>query len=112
MRRIIDNKRIEMTDDEWNLYQEICKSYDRTNFSGKELFRGLFETDENGLITFLRPPTNFTSMEVFLFMMSLFCHQHLRQMYLKVDQVCEEVGEKSKTLDELIEKAKKDLATK
>lgn len=86
MRRIIDKKRIDLTDDEWQLYQEICKSYDRPNFKGSDLFAELFETDENGIIVFLKPPTNYTSMEVFLFMMSVMMHQHLRVMYGKVDE--------------------------
>lgn len=102
MRRIINNKRIELTDDEFKLYQEICKSYDRPNFKGSDLFVDLFETDENGIITFLKPPTQFTSMEVFLFMMSVFCHQHVRQMYDRTDDICLQLKEKIKKADELI----------
>ena len=107
MRRIIDKKRIDLTDDEFKLYQEICKSYDRPNFKGSELFAELFETDENGIITFLRPPTNFTSMEVFLFMMSVLCHQHLRVMYSRVDEAvadCRKATEKANALIADLEK--------
>lgn len=92
MKRIINHKRVDITDDEWNLYQEICRSYDRPNFKGESLFVDLFESDENGIITFLKPPSkNFTSMEVFLFMMSIFCHQHLRVVYARSDEVLKEV---------------------
>ncbi len=76
--RIIDNKRINLTDSEWALFQEICKSYDRPNFQGKDLFKGLFETDDNGIIIFLRPPTSaYTSMEVYMFLITVMIHQHV-----------------------------------
>lgn len=107
VRRIIDKKRILLTDPEWELYQNICKSYDRPNFSGSSLFAELFETDENGVITFLKPPTRFTSMEVFLFMMSIMQHQHLRAMYEQVDAAvadCQKVTEKANTLIADLEK--------
>ena len=38
MLRIIDNKKIDLTDSEFALYNEICKSYDRNNFSGKDFY--------------------------------------------------------------------------
>lgn len=91
MIRIIDYKKVDMTDDEWHQYQEICKSYDRPNFKGTDLFQGLFESDNKGLILFLRPPKNYTSMEVFLFIMSIFCHQHLRLMYSRLDESLKEM---------------------
>lgn len=75
--RIINNKRIELTEDEFKYYQEICKSYP----SGKELFNDLFETDENGLITFLRPPQKNFSMEIIIYLQNVMLHQHVRAMY-------------------------------
>ena len=70
--RIIDNKKIRLTDDEYTLYQEICKEYSRQNFEGSDLFRGLFETDKNGIIVFLKPPRGrrFT-MEVIIFLLNI-----------------------------------------
>lgn len=103
MFRIINNKRIDLTEDEWRLYQEICKSYDRPNFKGSDLFAELFETDAKGIITYLRPPTRFTSMEVFLFMMSIFMHQHVREMYHQVDDICLQMKEKIKNVDETLQ---------
>lgn len=93
--KIINNQRIDLTEQEWTLYQEICRSYDRPNFKGEELFRDLFETDDQGLIVFIKPPSNrFTSMEVVLFIMSVFQHQHIRLMHKKVDNICEELKNK------------------
>lgn len=107
MRRIINNKRIELTDDEWQLYQNICRSYDRPNFKGESLFVDLFETDADGLITFLKPPAkNYTTMEVFLFMMSVMQHQHLRVMYAKVDEAVKDLTDLKTEFRTLIADAK------
>ena len=95
--RVIDNKKVEMTEDEWNMYQKIVKSYTTATNKGEDLFRDLFETDGNGIIIFLRPPSKFrTSFEVFLFLMALMQHQHLRLMQDQINEVCKEVREKAK----------------
>lgn len=87
-----------MTEDEWNMYRDICRSYDRPNFKGEELFRDLFETDDNGVVIFLKPPSNrHTSMEIFLFISAIMQHQHIRMMHKKVDELC-------KTLKQDVEK--------
>ncbi len=78
MLRIIDNKRINLTDSEYKLYQEICQSYNTATRKGEDLFKDLFETNEHGIIIFLRPPSrNYSSMEVFMFLISIFIHQHI-----------------------------------
>lgn len=92
--KIVDNKKIEMTEDEWDYYKGICRSYDRVNFKGEELFRELFETDDNGIIVFIRPPAKATSMEVYLFICSMFEHQHIRLIHKQVDDLCKELKEK------------------
>src|SRR5579885_356987 len=95
--RIIDNKKVDMTEDEWTMYQKIVKSYTTMTNKGEDLFIVLFETDENGIIMFLKPPSKRqTSFEVFLFLMSLMQHQHLRLMQKQVDDLCEQVREKLK----------------
>jgi hypothetical protein len=86
---IIDNKRIDLTIDEWNLYQKIVASYTSTSNRGEDLFIDLFETNEQGIITFLKPPSKRqTTLEVFLFLVSIMVHQHLRQVHAQVDQLC------------------------
>jgi hypothetical protein len=95
--RIIDNKKIEMTEDEWTMYQKIVKSYTSMTNKGEDLFIDLFESDDNGIIMFLKPPSKRqTSLEVFLFLMSLMQHQHLRLMQKQVDDLCSQVREKIK----------------
>lgn len=89
---IIDNKKIDMTPDEWSMYQKIVKSYTTLTNRGEDLFIDLFETDDQGIIIFLKPPsTRQTSFEVFLFLMALFQHQHLRQMHAQVDDAIAEI---------------------
>lgn len=101
MLRIIDNKRVDLTNQEWNLYQEICRSYDQDNLGmkGEELFKGLFETDKYGTIIFLRPPRHkFSSMEVYMFLVGVMIHQH-------VGTACDHVDNLVKTLDKTIKEA-------
>jgi hypothetical protein len=62
---------------------------------GEDLFIDLFETDDNGVIMYLKPPSKRqTSFEVFLFLMSLMQHQHLRLMHKEVTDVCNQMKEK------------------
>lgn len=83
----IDNKKVDLTADEYDLYNKIVKSYTTTTNKGEDLFIDLFETDENGIIIFLKPPSKRqTSFEVFLFLMSIMQHQHLRLMHAQVDE--------------------------
>src|SRR5580698_488974 len=100
--KIIDNRKIDMTDDEWQMYVAICRSYDRPNFKGEELFRELFESDDKGRIVFLKPPsTRHTSMEVFMFMSIIFQHQHVRDMHNQFSSLCKKVQEKLDELDKI-----------
>lgn len=95
--RVINNKRVEVTEDEWTMYERIVKSYTTETNKGEDLFNDLFETDANGIIIYLKPPSKFrTSFEVFLFLMSLMQHQHLRLMHKQVDDVCAQMKEKMK----------------
>lgn len=98
--KIIDNKKIDLTDDEWDMYQKIVKSYTNLTNKGEDLFIDLFETNDDGIIVFLKPPSKRqTSLEVFLFLMSVFQHQHLRLMYKQVNDMCEQMKNKINEYD-------------
>lgn len=100
--RIIDNKKVEITEDEWSMYQKIVKSYTSITNKGEDLFIDLFEVDDSGVIIFLKPPSKRqTSFEVFLFLMSLMQHQHLRLMHAQINDVCQQMKNK---LDEIKKK--------
>lgn len=103
--RIVDNKKLDLTDDEWNMYQKICRSYDRQNFKGDIIFRGLFESNDRGIIVFLNPPTvNHTSMEALCFIQNIYHHQHLRELYKRVDEAISDLKKKEKELDDKLKK--------
>ena len=98
--RIVDNKKLEMTDDEYTMYDRIVKSYTIPPNNGAHLFMDLFETNDEGIIMFLKPPSKRqTSFEVFLFLMSLQSHQHLRQMHKQIDDICSQVKDKMAEID-------------
>lgn len=98
--RIVDSKKIDMTDDEYMMYQKIVASYTTATNKGEDLFKELFETDDAGIIIFMRPPSKFrTSFEVFLFLMSLTQAQHIRIMYGQVTDICSQMKHKMQELD-------------
>ena len=100
--RVIDNKRIDLTAAEWDLYLEICKSYDdeRSHRKGKDMFVGLFETNKEGMIIFLKPPTHkFSSMEVYMFLVGIMVHQHLGMACDHVDRLTQRMLEKEVEYD-------------
>ena len=93
----IDNKRVDLTHDEIQLYNKIVASYTSLTNKGEDLFIDLFETDENGIIIFLKPPSKRqTSFEVFLFLMAVMQQQHIRLMYKQIEELSIEVREKIK----------------
>jgi hypothetical protein len=109
MIRVVDNKKLDMTEDEWMLYQKIVHSYTTLSNKGEDYFIDLFETNEEGIIIFLKPPSRRqTSLEVFLFLMSLMQHQHLRLMHQQIDEVVTEL--KKKKPEAVAEAKKKTLA--
>ncbi len=101
---VIDNKRIMMTDDEWKLYEAICEANsDPPHQNGKDFFANLFEVDANGMIVYLRPPTKICSFEVFLFVMSLMTHQHLRDSHKQVSNAVARMEQRLTDLTKKVE---------
>ncbi len=95
--RVVNNRKLEMTDDEWDMYQKIVQSYTDVTGKGEDLFMDLFEANDDGIIIFLKPPSKRrTSLEVFLFLMALMQHQHLRLMHNQIDEVVAEIKKNNK----------------
>ena len=93
--RVVDNKKLDMTQDEWNMYEGIVKSYTTPTNRGEDLFIDLFESDDSGIIIFLKPPSRRQStLQVFLFLMALMQHQHLRLMHQQVEDVLASISDK------------------
>jgi len=102
---IIDNKKVDLTHDEEQMYKDICASYTGNGVKGEDLFFDLFETDDNGIIVFLKPPSKRqTSFEVFLFLMSVMQNQHIRAQYKVLDEAVDEIKNKIKEIDEKLAK--------
>lgn len=99
-----------MTPEEVKAYTDICRSYDRPNYKGDDLFIDLFETDNKGNITFIRSPSKQTSMEVFLFICALYEHQGRRLMEAKEEERLNDLSKRFETrLNELSDKYEKRL---
>lgn len=95
--RVVNNRKLEMTDDEWDMYQKIVQSYTDVTGKGEDLFIDLFEANDDGIIVFLKPPSKRrTSLEVFLFLMALMQHQHLRLMHIQIDEAVAEIKKNNK----------------
>ena len=102
---IIDNKKVDLTSDEWQMYQKIVKSYTTQTNKGEDLFMDLFESDNNGIIMFLKPPSKRqTSFEIFLFLMAVQQQQHIRIMYDRVADICKQMKDKMAELDQKLQK--------
>jgi hypothetical protein len=104
--KIIDNKRMEMTKEEYDLYLRICNSYPQ----GKDLFRGLFETSKDGVIVFLIPPEKEFSMEVVIFLQNLMVQQNLRKVYREHDESIKEYKSCIKDLQKTVDNLAKDIS--
>jgi hypothetical protein len=99
MAYVIDNKKVDLTIDEWDLYKKIVKSYTTATNKGEDLFIDLFEVNEDGIIVFIRPPSRRqTSFEVFLFLIAIQSQQHIRVMYKRIDDLCVQIKEKLKEI--------------
>jgi hypothetical protein len=103
--RIVDHKCLDMTDEEFELYQKIAASYTTANNRGEDLFQDLWESDDNGIILFLKPPsTRRTTFEVFLFLMSIQQQQQIRLMYQQVEDICFQMKTKMNELNDRLQK--------
>jgi hypothetical protein len=119
--RIIDHKKVLITDDEYSFYDEICKGYDKPNFKGSDLFQDHFEVNDEGIIIFVKPPhKKYSSMEVFTFLISIMVNQQLRisqnqikslisEASLKYQEQLKEIDVLKKSLEEQLQNINKPL---
>ena len=77
--RIVANKKVKMTDDEFQVYNNIIETY--AEFGGDSVFHDLFETNSDGLIVMVKPPSaRKVPIEAYLFVLSLQQQQVLRRL--------------------------------
>ena len=95
MFKAIDNKKVNMTTEEYNEYIQICRSYDRPSFKGEELFKNLFETNDDGMIVYIKSLGNKQiSLEVLFFITNLMQNQWLRAMASRANETFRACREK------------------
>ena len=80
-KRIIDYKRVDITDEEYSYYQQIVNEFSDGVYSGSEQFRDTFEVDNDGLIYLIKPPLKkATPWVVIVFLQNLMINQRLRKI--------------------------------
>jgi len=79
--RIIDYKKIEMTDDEFDYYNKLVESFTLGGYSGKDQFHDMFDVDSDGCISIIRPPIGKeVAWAILVFLQNLMINQRLRRM--------------------------------
>jgi len=77
MIRAIDYKKVDLTDQEFDFYNQLIKTYMIGDNDGKAYFSDLFEADDNGIITLIKPIKSIP-WSILFFIQNLMINQHLR----------------------------------
>jgi hypothetical protein len=78
--KALANKRIDLSSDEFSYYKLLSDKY------GSDVFRSLFETDQNGIITSVTPPLDGqTPMAVIFYMLNVMFAQRMRILDARLD---------------------------
>jgi len=88
----IGSRRVEITDDEFEYYKELVKRYDDDTRSGSVHFNNLFETDDNGIITMIKPEKEIPWLVLF-FIQNLMINQRIREFGARVDKAIKKLGQ-------------------
>jgi hypothetical protein len=114
LKKIIAHKKVDMTNDEYQMYRSICAAYDdvKSNRKGTDLFLDHFDVNGEGIITFVRPPNKrYSSLEVYCFLISLMVNQHLRICHEQTKTMVKEAEQKLKPLIDELTQLRDDLQT-
>jgi hypothetical protein len=85
--QIIDHKSVDMTDEENTYYKKLVEEFTIGMSNGREQFRDLFDTDNDGCITFVHPPIRKQiGWGVLFFVQNLMINQRIRRMERKVEE--------------------------
>jgi len=68
----IGYQKVDINEEEFQYYSELCKEH------GEGVFSDLFETDDEGIVTIIKP-TKSIPWAVLFFVQNLMINQHLRQ---------------------------------
>lgn len=90
-RRIIDFKSVDMELEEFEYYQKLVEEFTMGGYSGKEQFRDMFDVDDDGCITIIRPPLKKeVGWAIIVFLQNLMINQRLRRMERKIMEILNE----------------------
>jgi len=81
MKRIIDFKSVDMTEEEYDYYKKLVAEFTVGNYDGKNQFKNIFEVDGDGCLTQVQLPLKKkVSWAVIFFLQNLMINQRLRRM--------------------------------
>jgi hypothetical protein len=75
--RQIDGKKVDISDEEFEYYLELVKGFSTDTFNGVSYFENLFEVDNMGFITAIKPTKSVPWMVLF-FAQQIMISQRLR----------------------------------
>lgn len=88
MIRVIDYKKVDMTDEEFDYYTRLVKEFTYGTYNGKDQFHDLFDVDDDGCISIINPPfRKDVSWAVIFFIQNLMINQRIRRMELKIKEI-------------------------
>lgn len=90
MKRIVDFKYVDMTNEEYQYYKNLINEFTYDTVDGKDQFRDTFDVDGDGCITLIRPPLKKQmSWAVLFFLQNLMINQRLRRMEKRIEVINE-----------------------
>ena len=89
MIRAVGNKRLELSDSEFYYYNSLVSQF------GTKDFVGLFDTDKNGILTSITPPTDSPiHIGVVYFVLNVMMNQRVRMLDEELKKVNEKIASK------------------
>lgn len=79
-------QKVDVTPAEFKYYQELVNAYTNESQRGVDYFMDLFETDDNGHITIIKPIRDLP-WAILFFVQNLMINQHLRSYDAKIEAI-------------------------
>ena len=87
MIRVIDHKGVEMSDEEFAYYNQLVNEFTYGTYNGKDQFHNMFEVDEEGCISIIKPPLKKEDgRAIIVFLQNLMINQRLRRIEAKIEE--------------------------
>lgn len=81
MKYVIDFKQVDMIEEEHQYYQQLVKEFSFGQINGKMYFHDVFDVDEDGCISIIRPPLKTEiPWAIILFLQNTMLNQRIRRM--------------------------------